>query len=377
MHEPDAHAVRAHPVEERPWVTELDVHRARVGAGLGEVVEQVARGCRSSGGSRGRGPCAAQALHDRRTDREVGHEVAVHHVDVQQIGLRTDPVDFRGELGEVRREDRRCDLPMPPNLLRRVVRRTATAERRYIPSVPAACGSRNAPLPHGRHGAPAAARPRGRAARCGPTRRRRPSRRGSACTPSTPADRPDAPSRPRSGAARAGEPRARRPRRARCATALRAGGASTPKPEHGASTRTRSNDSGRERQVAARRPHRVDRLRPSRVAARCTSSSRPGCTSTATTARRDRPSPRQSRWPSRPARHRSRAPARRAGHRRRPRPPDSPGPAAWRARRRRRHLPGVATAPHDQRVGQERAALHAGAGRDQLGFDLGRGRAAG
>ena len=38
---PDAHAVRAHAVEQRARVAELDVHGAAVGAGLGEVVEQV------------------------------------------------------------------------------------------------------------------------------------------------------------------------------------------------------------------------------------------------------------------------------------------------------------------------------------------------
>ena len=45
---------------------------------------------------RGRSDC-----HDRRPDREVGHEVAVHHVDVEEVGLGRDAFDLVGELGEV------------------------------------------------------------------------------------------------------------------------------------------------------------------------------------------------------------------------------------------------------------------------------------
>ena len=114
VHEPDPHAVRAHPVEQRPRVAELDVHGARVGAGLGEVVEQVTRVVDHQVAVEVQVGARPQALHHRRADREVRHEVAVHHVDVQQVGLRADPVDLGGELGEVGRQDRRCDLSHAP-----------------------------------------------------------------------------------------------------------------------------------------------------------------------------------------------------------------------------------------------------------------------
>ena len=39
----------------------------------------------------------AQRRHHRRADREVGHEVAVHHVDVQQVGFGRHPLDLGRE----------------------------------------------------------------------------------------------------------------------------------------------------------------------------------------------------------------------------------------------------------------------------------------
>ena len=62
----------------------------RVGAGLGEVVEQVARVVDHQVAVEVQVGVRAQALHHRRADREVRHEVAVHHVDVQEVGLRPD-----------------------------------------------------------------------------------------------------------------------------------------------------------------------------------------------------------------------------------------------------------------------------------------------
>ena len=77
---------------------------------FGEVVEQVARVVDHQVAVEVEVGARAQALHDRCADREVRHEVPVHHVDVQEIGLRSDPLDLVGQLGEVRREDRRGDL---------------------------------------------------------------------------------------------------------------------------------------------------------------------------------------------------------------------------------------------------------------------------
>ena len=108
--EPDAHAVRPHPVEQRARVTELDVHRARVRTGLGEVVEQITRVVDHQVAVEVQVRARPQARTTGAPIDRFGHEVPVHHVDVEQVGLRPDPVHLRGELREVRREDRRCDL---------------------------------------------------------------------------------------------------------------------------------------------------------------------------------------------------------------------------------------------------------------------------
>ena len=60
----------------------------------------------TSNGMRGR---LAQALHHRQPDRQVGHEVVVHHVDVQPVGRALDGAHLVGEVGEVGGEDARGD----------------------------------------------------------------------------------------------------------------------------------------------------------------------------------------------------------------------------------------------------------------------------
>ena len=148
----DSHAERAHLVEQRTRIAELDVHRAAIGAGVRERVEEVGGIVDHQVAVEEQLGVLAHRLDDRRPDGEVVDEVAVHHVDVQQIGVVGDPVDVGREAGEVGRENRRGELHgckvtgRPPGRSRR--------RSTNIPSVPATWGKRSAPRPHGRHGAP-------------------------------------------------------------------------------------------------------------------------------------------------------------------------------------------------------------------------------
>ncbi len=51
--------------------------------------------------------CLRSALDDHRTDGEVGDEVAVHHVDMEQVGRFGDAIHLGRELSEVGGQDRR------------------------------------------------------------------------------------------------------------------------------------------------------------------------------------------------------------------------------------------------------------------------------
>ena len=52
----------------------------------------------------------AKRLHHARTDGEVGHKMAVHHVDMDPVGAGlVDRMHFLAELREVGGQDRRCD----------------------------------------------------------------------------------------------------------------------------------------------------------------------------------------------------------------------------------------------------------------------------
>ena len=81
-----------------------------VGAGLGEGVEErVDRRDHQMDVER-LGGVRAERLHHRRADREVGHEMAVHHVDVDPVGAGlVDRAHFLAEPGEVGGEDRGGD----------------------------------------------------------------------------------------------------------------------------------------------------------------------------------------------------------------------------------------------------------------------------
>ena len=102
-HEPDAHVARAQVVEQRTGIAELDVHDAAVGAGVGEVGDQHAGVVDHQVAVEEQVGVCAQRLHHRRTDGEVGHEVAVHHVDVQEVGDLARPARRRRRAARSRR----------------------------------------------------------------------------------------------------------------------------------------------------------------------------------------------------------------------------------------------------------------------------------
>ena len=97
--------MRAHAVEQWARVAQLDVHRAGVGAGLREVVEEITRVVDHQVAVEVQVGTRSKARNDGRADREVRHEVAVHDIDVQQVSLGRDARDVVGECGEVGRED--------------------------------------------------------------------------------------------------------------------------------------------------------------------------------------------------------------------------------------------------------------------------------
>jgi hypothetical protein len=57
--------------------------------------------------------------HHGRPDGQVGHEMAVHHINVQYVSLRPDPADLVAQLGEVCRQDRWRNADGVPGLVGR------------------------------------------------------------------------------------------------------------------------------------------------------------------------------------------------------------------------------------------------------------------
>ena len=228
----------------------------------------------------------AQRLHDRRPDREVRHVVAVHAVDVQQVGLGRDARDVGREVREVGGEDRGRNLHRRGYDGVRLARRAFEARATNMPSVRASDGSRIAPRP---------VRPPRRAGRRERDEARAARRRGPRVDAErlVARERADRVHEPAAGPHRVPRPpraaraAARRGRRRRCgSTRQRASGRrrSTPRPLHGASSSTRSNAPSR---TGGRAPSAttgaIASRRPSRSAARSTVRTRPGCRSAATT----------------------------------------------------------------------------------------------
>ena len=314
-----------------------------------------------------------------------GHEVAVHHVDVQQVGDARAPGRPRPPSSrEVGGQDRRRDLhrahasgtpasiwrgwpresaPVTPN-------ESASATQAQDEHAVGAGGLREQEraAPVRRHGAPGG----GSGDEVGRAR--------SAAHASTPsvslvgerAHRVHEHGRRAAPGGGRGEQVALQRRRARSIVSgcmrQRASGRrrSTPRPLHGASSSTRSNDRGAHRRRSAV-GHEREQVRQAEAVTGAVDHARPA---PAWTSSRDhravgRRRARRWRWPCRPARRATsatRSPG--SGAERRPRPPGWPGPAVWRGpSRTAARRAGVADAAHEQRVGHQRAGLDLGTGR--------------
>ena len=81
-----------------------------VGAGLGEGVEKSVDRRNHQVDVERLGAVRAKRLHHGRADRQVGHEMPVHHVDVDPVGARcVDRANLLAQLGEIGGQDRRGD----------------------------------------------------------------------------------------------------------------------------------------------------------------------------------------------------------------------------------------------------------------------------
>ena len=308
----------------------LDVHADRVGAGARRSRRRSARARRSSGARR------AAAWSRRFTasttsgpDRDVRHEVAVHHVDVDPVGAGAlDRRDLVGEAAEVGRQDRRRDH----DACRRAheLRSSRAAKK---PSVSWRCGQqRSTPSvaderSQRRQGSVASAARRSSGASRGSRSPRRRSPRDGACRYCRRAFRPASSVARRRRGSRAA-------RAASCAiasgrTRQRASGLRrrAPSPEQGASTRMRSKGAASSPSISRRARVGAQHARccRDRVARVARDESEPALVAVERDhlARRRRRA-RRSRWPWRRARRRRRARAR---------------PAAGRAARRRAATP--------------------------------------
>src|SRR4051794_16176401 len=88
----------------------LRMYRNDVRAGLGERVEERIDRRNHQMDVERFGCVRAKRLHDRWTDRDVGYEVTVHHIDMNPVGARlVDRAHFLAEPGEVGGEDRGGD----------------------------------------------------------------------------------------------------------------------------------------------------------------------------------------------------------------------------------------------------------------------------
>ena len=88
----------------------LDMHCDDVGAGLGEGLEIGIAGRDHQVYVERLLGDGADRLHHRGADGDVGHEVPVHHVDMDPVGAGgLDCADFIAQLGEIGRQNRRRD----------------------------------------------------------------------------------------------------------------------------------------------------------------------------------------------------------------------------------------------------------------------------
>ena len=89
----------------------LGMHRDDIGAGLGKLGDERVHRRNHQMNVEGQRRAVPQGRDNVRTDRNVGDEMAVHDIDVDVIGAcLVDGLHFVAEAGEIRGEDRRCDL---------------------------------------------------------------------------------------------------------------------------------------------------------------------------------------------------------------------------------------------------------------------------
>ena len=99
----------AHLRDELVRVADLDVHRAAVGAGVGEVLQVPPGLGHHEVTVEEERRVAAQRRHHGRPDGDIGDEVPVHHVDVEPVGGLRHLPHLLGQQAEVGRQHRRRD----------------------------------------------------------------------------------------------------------------------------------------------------------------------------------------------------------------------------------------------------------------------------
>ena len=111
--ETGAQAEAAHLVDQFVGLAHLDVHRAPVRAGIGEVLQVPAGLGHHEVAIEEQRRVTTQRRHHRWSDGQIGHEVTVHDVHVQPIGRGRHLAHLLRQHPEVRREHRRRDPQVP------------------------------------------------------------------------------------------------------------------------------------------------------------------------------------------------------------------------------------------------------------------------
>ena len=99
----------AHLRDELVRVADFDVHRAAVGAGIGEVLQVPPGLGHHEVTVEEQRRVAPQRRHHGRPDGDIGDEVPVHHVDVEPVGGLRHLPHLLGQQAEVSRQHRRRD----------------------------------------------------------------------------------------------------------------------------------------------------------------------------------------------------------------------------------------------------------------------------
>jgi len=82
------------------------MHNERVGAGVGEFIQEEIRGGNHQMGFQAQARYLAERFDDRRAHRNVGHEMAVHHVHVDAVSSTAFSFGhLLAQAGEIGRED--------------------------------------------------------------------------------------------------------------------------------------------------------------------------------------------------------------------------------------------------------------------------------